>query len=216
MTPSTKRTRIKFCGITSRADAAAAAALGVDALGLILVPESPRALELGRAAAIANSVPPFVSRVALFRNAPASAVHAALTAVQVEMLQFHGDESPEYCAQFGRPWLKAVPMAGLADAATLDAFLLAFQMASGFVFDSHGGQRSGGSGEPFDWTRIPSPCPRPLILAGGLRPDNVAEAVRLVRPWAVDVSSGIESAPGIKDHAKMRIFIDEVHRAGTY
>lgn len=216
MTPSTQRTRIKFCGITSVEDAAVAAALGVDALGLILVPGSPRALDLGRAAAIADSLPPFVSRVALFRNAPAPDVFAALTAVQWDMLQFHGDESPEYCAQFGRPWLKAVPMAEFANGATLEAYLLAFQMASGFVFDSHGGQRSGGSGEPFDWSRIPPHRPRPLILAGGLRPDNVAEAVRQVRPWAVDVSSGIESAPGIKDHAKMRVFIDEVQRAGTY
>jgi phosphoribosylanthranilate isomerase len=209
------RTRIKFCGITSVADAAAAADLGADAIGLILVPQSPRALPIARAAQIAQALPPFVTRVALFRDATAADVRAALTDIAIDVLQFHGDESPVYCAQFERSWIKAVPMGALTDAAALEAFLQDFRGASGFVFDSHGGGQSGGSGHTFDWGRIPVRCPRPVILAGGLMPGNVAAAVRSVRPWAVDVSSGIESAPGIKDHAKMRIFIDEVYRAGT-
>lgn len=209
------RTRIKFCGITSIGDAAMAIEAGADAIGLILVPGSPRALTIQQAAEIAVSVPPFVTRVALFRDAPASEVRAALALVAIDVLQFHGDESAEYCAQFGRSWIKAVPMGALADSAAVNLFLDRFSAASGFVFDSHGGQRSGGSGQGFDWSRVPAHCPRPVILAGGLKPENVAEAVRRVRPWAVDVSSGIESAPGSKDRAKMRVFISEVHRAGT-
>lgn len=209
------RTRIKFCGMTSVADALAAADLGVDAIGLIFVPESPRALDIERAARIADALPPFVTRVGLFRNTASAQVRAVLTEVALDVLQFHGDESPEYCAQFELAWLKAVPMGALADAQAVDAYLASFTSASGFIFDSHGGARSGGSGASFDWTRIPLPCPRPLILAGGLKPENVADAVRQVRPWAVDVSSGIESVPGTKDHAKMRVFVNEVYRAGT-
>jgi phosphoribosylanthranilate isomerase len=209
------RTRIKFCGMTTVADALAAADMGVDAIGLIFVPESPRALDIERAARIADAMPPFVTRVGLFRDASAAQVREALTSVAIDVLQFHGDESPEFCAQFQRSWLKAVPMGGLADADAVNAYLESFAAASGFVFDSHGGTRSGGSGSAFDWSRVIEPCPRPLILAGGLTPGNVADAVRQVRPWAVDVSSGIESAPGIKDHAKMRVFVNEVYRAGT-
>ncbi len=209
------RTRIKFCGMTSVADALAATELGVDAIGLIFVPESPRALDVERAARIADAMPPLVTRVGLFRNASVTRVREALAHVAIDVLQFHGDETPEFCAQFERSWMKAVPMGALADADAVDAYLESYAAASGFIFDSHGGAGSGGSGATFDWLRLPRPCARPVILAGGLKPENVADAVRQVRPWAVDVSSGIESAPGIKDHAKMRVFVNEVYRAGT-
>jgi phosphoribosylanthranilate isomerase len=209
------RTRIKFCGMTAVADALAAAELGVDAVGLIFVPESPRALDFERAARIANAMPPLLTRVGLFRNASVTHVRQALAHVAIDVLQFHGDETPEFCTQFGRSWMKAVPMGALPDADAVDTYIASYAAASGLVFDSHGGARSGGSGAVFDWLRLPRPCPRPVILAGGLNPENVADAVRQVRPWAVDVSSGIESAPGIKDHAKMRVFVNEVYRAGT-
>jgi phosphoribosylanthranilate isomerase len=189
--------------------------MGVDAIGLIFVPESLRVLDIERAARIADALPPFVTRVGLFRNATGVQVRQALAEVALDVLQFHGDESQDFCAQFQRSWLKAVPMAGLADADAVNTYIESFAAASGFVFDSHGGTRSGGSGSAFDWSRILEPCARPVILAGGLKPENVADAVRQVRPWAVDVSSGIESAPGIKDHAKMRVFVNEVYRAGT-
>lgn len=210
-----KRTRIKFCGITTVDDALAAAGLGVDAVGMIFVPESPRALGLDRALQIGQALPPFVTRVGLFRNASVAEIRLTLAAGAIDVLQFHGDEPADFCAQFGRSWLKAVPMGALADATAVQAYLQEFSAAAGFVFDSHGGAHSGGSGRSFDWARVPGQCPRPVVLAGGLRPDNVAEAVACVRPWAVDVSSGIESAPGIKDHAKMLLFINEVHRVGT-
>jgi phosphoribosylanthranilate isomerase len=210
-----RRTRVKFCGITSIADALIAVEEGADAVGLILVPGSARALDVARAAAIAERVPPFVTRVALFKDAPADDVRSVLADAAIDMLQFHGDETPDYCMSFGRRFLRAVPMGALADEAAVARWLARFPGADGFVFDSHGGGASGGSGRVFDWTRVPAAPPRPVVLAGGLGAHNVAAAVRAVRPWAVDVSSGIESAPGIKDRAKMRAFIDEVHRAGT-
>jgi phosphoribosylanthranilate isomerase len=210
-----QRVRIKICGITRSEDALAAAASGADAIGLIFAEGSPRQLDTARAAAIALAVPVLVSRVGLFRDATAERVREVVDSVPLELLQFHGEESPEFCAQFGRPWLKAVPMGRLEDASAVAEYLRAYTAASGFVFDSHGGARSGGSGLAFDWSRLPQQTERPLILAGGLVPDNVRSAIVQVRPWAVDVSSGIESAPGIKDRAKMLVFVNEVYRAGT-
>lgn len=210
------RTRIKFCGITRVEDVHAAAAVGADAFGFIFAAGSPRQLDLARFDALLAAVPAFVTPVALFRNNAAVQVDAVLARSSRLIAQFHGDEAPEFCTAFARPWLKAVPMAALADAALTD-FLQVFATAGccGFVFDSHGGAASGGSGRGFDWARLPTAVPAPLILAGGLTPDTVAAAVRQVRPYAVDVSSGIESAPGIKDHAKMQRFADEVFRART-
>lgn len=212
----TQRTRIKFCGITRVDDALAAVAMGVDAIGLIFAEGSTRRLDIDAGAAIAAALPPMVTRVALFRDAPVDVVRAVLAQVRVELLQFHGDESPAYCAQFDCAFVRAVPMGALADAAQLDTFLQHHRAADGFVFDSHGGARSGGSGAVFDWSRVPRLAPKPVILAGGLQPHNVCDAIVQVRPWAVDVCSGIESAPGIKDHAKMGAFVAEVRRAGTH
>jgi phosphoribosylanthranilate isomerase len=206
------RTRIKFCGLTRVEDVQAAAAVGVDALGFIFAAGSPRCLDAAQIDALIAAVPIFVTPVALFRdNAPDD-----VAAVLARSSRGGGDEPPAFCAGFARPWLKAVPMGALSDAALTD-FLASFARAgcTGFVFDSHGGAITGGSGRGFDWSRLPQAVPAPVILAGGLGPDTVADAVRRARPHAVDVSSGIESAPGIKDHAKMRRFADEVFRART-
>lgn len=209
-------TRIKFCGITRVEDVRAAAAVGADALGFVFASGSPRQLDPAQLDALLDALPVAVVPVALFRDAAADQVAAILARSPRLLAQFHGDELPEFCAAFGRPWWKAVPMGALADSGLM-AYLGAYAHAGchGFVFDSHGGDRSGGSGFGFDWSRIPAAVPAPVILAGGLTPETVADAVRRVRPHTVDVSSGIESAPGIKDHAKMRRFADEVFRART-
>lgn len=207
------RTRIKFCGLTTPEDALAAAALGIDAIGLIFVASSRRCLDPEPARAIAAGLPPLVSRVGLFQDPDVASVRTVLAAVDLDLLQFHGGESAAFCAQFGKRWLKAVPMGALADPHDLEQFLAEHAAAAGFVFDSHGGAGHGGSGQSFDWRRLPAASQRPLILAGGLNADNVAQAIRQLRPFAVDVSSGIESAPGVKDHAKMRLFVEEVRRA---
>ncbi|MBK6727711.1 MAG: phosphoribosylanthranilate isomerase [Xanthomonadales bacterium] len=210
------KTRIKFCGITHVEDVRLAVDVGADALGFIFASGSPRRLDPAQLDVLLDAVPASVVPVALFRNAAADQVAAILARSPRLLAQFHGDEPPEFCAAFGRPWWKAVPMGALPDAGLM-AYLESHARAGchGLVFDSHGGAQSGGSGRGFEWSRIPAALPAPLILAGGLTPETVADAVRRVRPHTVDVSSGIESAPGIKDHAKMRRFADEVFRART-
>ena len=202
------RTRVKFCGITRPADADAAVRLGVDAVGLVLAAGSPRFIELPQAAMIRRRLPPFVQAVALFRNATAEAVKRALEQLQPDLLQFHGEESPEFCASFGRAYLRAVPMKGGVD---LGQWEQRFASATALLLDAHAPGEPGGQGKAFDWSAIRAS--RPFVLAGGLTPDNVAQAVRGARPYAVDVSSGIESSPGIKDQAKMQQFIEEVRKA---
>jgi phosphoribosylanthranilate isomerase len=214
MSKSPQRTRIKICGITRTQDAIEAAHLGVDALGLVFYPASSRAIDLERALRIREVLPAFVQAVGLFVNPPRHEVEAVLQAFPELVLQFHGDETAEFCASFARPYLKALPMGRAHDGAVLDVHALKTQhaQASGFLLDSHAPGAVGGTGLTFDWSSIPA-FTRPLILAGGLNPSNVGEAVRLVRPWAVDVSSGVESAPGIKDFSKMAEFVDEVRYA---
>jgi len=204
----TGRTRIKFCGMTRPADAEAAVRLGVDAVGMVLAPGSPRFIQLRQAAIIRRRLSPFVQAVALFRDAPADEVKRALDELQPDLLQFHGEESPEYCGSFGRPYLRAVPMKGGADVGDWER---RFAGATALLLDAHGAGEQGGQGRPFDWSAIRAT--RPFVLAGGLNAANVAQAVRLVRPFAVDVSSGIELSPGIKDEAKMQRFIEEVRKA---
>ncbi len=204
------RTRIKFCGMTRVEDVQFAAELGVDAVGLIFAPRSPRCLELARARVLRAALPPFVTPVALLMDADIAQVQAMLQAVKPALLQFHGAERPEDCARYGLPFLKAVPMA-IPEGAAI--YVARYPEAIGFVFDSHAAGEAGGSGQRFDWSRLPRGIGRPVLLAGGLDPENVFEAVRSVRPYAVDVSSGIESAPGIKDAEKMRRFVAEVKRA---
>lgn len=205
-------TRVKICGITRSQDALAAARAGADAIGLVFAPESPRRVTLAQAVAIAQALPPFVSTVALFVNAERAEVEAVLEGLRPDLLQFHGDETPEYCASFGVPYIKAVRIRPGLDLLQFEA---AHGGARGLLLDAYHPQRHGGTGERFDWNLIPAGLTKPVILAGGLTPDNVAEAIRSVRPWAVDVSSGVEASPGIKDRAAIGRFIQEVRNAAS-
>lgn len=202
------RCRVKVCGITSVADALMVSAAGADALGLVFYPKSRRNIELQQAAAICQALPPFVSTVGLFLDAEASFVEQVLAAVPLTLLQFHGSESPDYCAQFQRSYLKAVGMKGLAASGGFAAYAHEYPDAQGFLVDSHAPGAAGGTGETFDWTQVPQDYPKPIILAGGLTPENVAGAIRVSRVYAVDVSSGVESSPGIKDPVKVQAFIN--------
>ena len=203
------RTRIKFCGITRAEDAGLAVGLGVDALGFILVPASPRFIAPEAAYEIRCKVPPLVSTVALFRNAEPALVREALKVLKPDFAQFHGDEDVAFCESFGIPYFKAVAM---ADPQDLPKLAQTFASAAALLLDGHDASSMGGSGQTFDWSRVQS-VNKPLILAGGLKPANVAEGIAQARPYAVDVSSGIETSPGIKDSEKMRAFVLAVRRA---
>jgi len=206
------RTRIKLCGMTRASDVAAAAALGADAVGLVFADGSPRRLEPEQAARLRAVAPAFLTVVALFRDGAEDAIAAALEAARPHLLQFHGEEDEAACLRWGLPYLRAVPMGSL-DAGGVEPWLARYPSAAGFVFDSHAAGGAGGSGSGFDWSRLPAAPTRPWLLAGGLTPGTVAEAVRRLRPWGVDVASGIESAPGIKDPDRMHRFVMEVRRA---
>jgi phosphoribosylanthranilate isomerase len=203
------RTRVKVCGITRPADARAAAQAGADAIGLVFYPPSPRYLSTERAVEIRDALPPFVQSVALFVNPDAPQVAQVIGRVKPALLQFHGEETPQFCAQFGLPYVKACRMKPGVDALE---YLRPFSSAAAWLFDSHVAEY-GGVGESFDWSLVPAQRQRAVILSGGLSPANVAEAVRRMRPWGVDVSSGVESAKGLKDAAKIAAFIAEVRNA---
>jgi phosphoribosylanthranilate isomerase len=203
------RTRVKVCGITRPADARAAAQAGADAIGLVFYPPSPRYLSTERAVEIRDALPPFVQSVALFVNPDAPQVAQVIGRVKPALLQFHGEETPQFCAQFGLPYVKACRMKPGVDALE---YLRPFSSAAAWLFDSHVAEY-GGVGESFDWSLVPAQRERAVILSGGLSPANVAEAVRRMRPWGVDVSSGVESAKGLKDAAKIAAFIAEVRNA---
>ncbi|HEV2540472.1 MAG TPA: phosphoribosylanthranilate isomerase [Frateuria sp.] len=203
-------TRIKCCGMVRIEDAVLAAELGADAIGLVFTARSRRQVGIGQARAIARALPPMVATVALFMDDEAVFVDEVIDAVQPQLLQFHGSETDAWCAQFGRPYLKAIAMAEPNAALPL---LRAFPGAAGLLLDGHGLGEAGGAGRSFDWSLMPRDLAQPLILAGGLDPGNVARAIRIARPWGVDVSSGIESAPGIKDPQRMRAFIQAVREA---
>jgi phosphoribosylanthranilate isomerase len=205
------KTRIKICGITRVEDALAAARLGADAIGLVFYPGSPRAVTPERAREIIDALPPFVVPVGLFVNADAATVRDTLVAAPVQLLQFHGDETPDFCAGFRRPFLRALRVRKGAD---LLQYAHDFHAAKGLLLDAWVEGVHGGTGATFDWALIPPDLPMPVILSGGLNPDNVEQAVRRVRPWAVDVSSGVESAKGIKDAVKIEAFINGVRNAG--
>ena len=208
MEPAGLRTRIKICGITRTGDAADAARAGADAIGLVFYPPSPRFLSTERAREIRDALPPFVQAVALFVNPDAAQVAQVIGRVHPSMLQFHGDESPEFCAQFGVPFVKACRVKKGVDALE---YLRPFSGAAAWLFDSHVPEY-GGVGESFDWSLVPA-TEKPVILSGGLSQANVGEAVRRVRPWGVDVSSGVESAKGLKHAGKIAAFIAEVRNA---
>ena len=200
-------TRIKICGITRVEDALAAASSGADAIGLVFYQRSPRHVSIAQARQLAEALPPFVSIVGLFVDADAAFVREVLESVRLDLLQFHGDEAPEYCAQFSRPYLKAIRVKAGVD---LLQCASDFRSAKGLLLDAHVEGVPGGTGTAFDWTLIPGNLPLPVILSGGLDAENVAAAIRQVRPYAVDVSSGVESGKGIKDGAKIAAFIKEV------
>jgi phosphoribosylanthranilate isomerase len=203
------RTRVKICGITRPSDARAAAQAGADAIGLVFYPPSPRFLSVERALEIRDALPPFVQTVALFVNPDAAQVAQVIGRVKPALLQFHGEESVAFCEEFGVPYVKACRVKQGVD--TLK-YLRPFSRAAAWLFDSHVPEY-GGVGESFDWSLIPAQAERPVILSGGLSVANVREAVRRVRPWGVDVSSGVESAKGIKDAGKVAAFIAEVRSA---
>jgi phosphoribosylanthranilate isomerase len=203
------RTRIKICGITRPADATLAAQAGADAIGLVFYPPSPRYLSPERAVEIRDALPPFVQTVALFVNPDAAQVAQVIGRVRPALLQFHGEEAPQFCESFGVPYVKACRVRPGID---LLEYLRPFSRASAWLLDSHVAEY-GGVGERFDWSLVPAQRDRPLILSGGLAPENVADAIRRVKPWGVDVSSGVESAKGIKDAARIAAFIAEVRHA---
>lgn len=203
------RTRIKICGLTREADVDAAVEAGADAVGFVLYDKSPRYVDAARAGVLARRLPPFVTPVLLLVNASFVQVHSALQAVPNALLQFHGDESPADCESVGRPYVRAARMAPGFD--LLD-FTSSFASAQAMLVDAHV-EGYGGGGQVFDWSLLPRQLSRPMILSGGLHPGNVSDGVRAVRPWAVDVSSGVEVGKGLKDAGLMREFCQVVREA---
>lgn len=198
------RIRTKICGITRVEDALSAAQAGVDAIGLVFYEKSPRAVSIAQAQEIIAALPPFVTSVGLFVNAAAGEVNAVLDALPLDILQFHGDESPADCESYARPYFRALRMQPGVDIAQLAA---QYTKAAGILLDAWVPGLHGGTGERFDWAQIPENLAKPLILAGGLNADNVTQAMRQVEPWAVDVSGGVEASKGLKDADKMRKFL---------
>ncbi len=202
------RTRVKICGITRPEDALQAAKLGADAIGLVFHPPSPRAVSVEQARAIVAVIPPFVTVVGLFVDAQPAEISAVLDAVRLDTLQLHGREPALECARYARPYIKALRMSEDMDvrSAARD-----YAEASAVLLDAYHQELPGGTGQSFDWSRVPADLDKPIVLSGGLTPENVADAIRRVWPYAVDVSSGVEAAKGIKDHRKMAKFINEVN-----
>jgi len=201
------RTRVKICGFTRAEDAVLAARLGVDAIGLVFYPPSPRHIEIGQAISIVDALPPFTTVVALFVDADEAQIREVLVDVPIDCLQFHGEETPEQCRMYGKRYIKAIRMQDNVDVHQLAA---AYHDADGLLLDTYHPNAIGGTGSLFDWGLIPKDCVLPIILAGGLDAGNARVAVQTVRPYALDVSSGVEVGKGIKDPQKMRAFITEV------
>jgi phosphoribosylanthranilate isomerase len=203
-------TAVKICGVTRTEDALVAARAGAQAVGMIFYPKSPRFVEDEVAAGIVKALPPFVTPVALFVDQPAAQIARAIESVRPQLLQFHGEEAADFCRSFGLPYIKAVRVRAGVD---LLQYARQYPDAKGLLLDAFVEGSHGGTGSAFDWSLVPREFPLPLILAGGLDPDNVGAAVRRVRPWAVDVSSGVEATKGIKDAAKVVAFIRGVRNA---
>ena len=206
------RTRVKICGITRVEDAMAAARAGADAVGFVFEPKSPRHVSADQAKAIIRALPPFVTVVGLFVNAAPDNIEAILNRVPLDLIQFHGNETPEQCRRYHRPYIKAIRMQAdinLSEKAHL------YNDAAGLLLDSYVADATGGTGQSFDWKRVPHDFPKPLILAGGLTSDNVALAIREAHPFAVDVSSGVEQSKGIKDAGKITAFLDAVRQVSS-
>ena len=204
------RTRIKICGLKTAQDALLVSNCGADSIGLVFHRNSPRFVELEAAAEIRQQIPAFVTVTALFMDDDSALIKQVIERVKPDCLQFHGKETAEFCENWGLPYIKAIPMGSISDA---NGFAQAYPTAQGFLLDSNVTGRQGGSGDTFDWSKIPSTFQYPLILAGGLNPQNVAEAISQVHPWAVDVSSGVEQIKAVKDPDLIRQFCKEVFRA---
>ncbi len=202
--------RVKICGITNIEDAQAVVDAGAHALGLVFYEASPRAVDCEQARAIAFAAGPFISVTALFVNPSAYLVGSVVSRVPIQLLQFHGDEDARFCESFQRPYIKAIRMRPDLDVATAIA---AHPNASGFLLDAYRPGIPGGTGETFDWGRVPRDSSVPIVLAGGLTPENVAEAIRKTGVYGVDVSGGVESAPGKKDHNQIKSFITNARSA---
>ena len=208
-----RRTRIKICGITRAEDADAAVEAGADALGLVFYPPSPRAVDVAQAVDAVGNVPAFVSVTALFVNPTVEEVQRVLDSVRIDVIQFHGEEDDDFCRQFKRPYIKALRVRQASDVV---ASCLRFPGALAILLDSYKPGVPGGTGETFDWSLIPETPTKPIILAGGLEPDNVASAITQIRPFAVDISGGVEASKGIKDHRKIEEFVNEVYRVDQH
>lgn len=204
------RTRVKICGITRVEDGLAAANAGADAIGLVFYPPSPRNVSIEQAATIAAAMPPFVTVTGLFVNADEQTIADVVKEVGIDLIQFHGNECPDYCASHQRPWIKAVRMKADTD---LDAEIERYSAARGILLDAYQPGIPGGTGESFDWGRVPGNAGKSIILAGGLGPENIADAIQTAKPFAVDVSGGVEAEKGIKDHDKIAAFVRGVELA---
>ena len=202
--------RSKICGITRIEDALVAAEAGADAIGFVFYAKSPRAVDVRQARAIITELPPFVTTVGLFVNASRCELNEILEVVPLDLLQFHGDETPQDCEGYHRPWIKALRVRPGDD---LEAACKQYAGARGILLDTYVAGVPGGTGEAFDWSLVPAHLSKPIILAGGLSADNVGQAIAQVRPYAVDVSGGVEQAKGIKDAAKIEAFMRAVKQA---
>ena len=202
------RTRVKICGFTCVEDAVCAARLGVDAIGLVFYPPSPRNVDIDRAIKIVNALPAFVSVVALFVDEQESRIREVLEQVSIDCLQFHGDEPAEACRLYGKRYMKAVRM---RDGVDISDLARQYHDAAGLLLDAYHPGAKGGTGSRFDWNKIPEHCALPIVLAGGLDENNARQAVQTVKPYALDVSSGVEAKKGVKDALKMAAFIREVN-----
>lgn len=201
--------KVKICGLTRREDVTAAVNCGADAVGFVFFQASPRAVSIDQAAGLARGLPPFVSAVGLFVNPEPAFVDEVLAQVPLDLLQFHGDETAAFCAQFGRRWIKAIRV---RDEGQIERAFDDYRDSAGLLVDAWDPDRYGGTGKTFNWDLIPAQRPLPIVLAGGLSSANVARAITQVRPWAVDVSGGVERAKGVKDIQKISDFMNEVHR----
>lgn len=200
-------TRIKICGITRLEDALAATYAGADAIGFVFYPPSPRSITLEAAEKIIQSLPPFATTVGLFVNASFEEVSKISNKLSLDLLQFHGEESPEHCEQFNQPWIKALRVQATTD---ITKEIKRYNKAQGILLDSYVAGVQGGTGATFDWSLIPQQTNKPIILAGGLTIDNVQQAIKIAKPYAVDISGGVENTKGIKDHDKIKNFIKKV------
>ena len=206
------RTRVKICGITSIEDASDVCAAGADSIGLVFYEKSPRNVSIAQAKEICDSLPPLVTCVGLFLDPSSDFVNAVLDEVKLDLLQFHGLETPEFCDSFTRPYIKAIGMEGISSEAEFEQKSKKYTNAKGFLVDSHATGKAGGTGKTFDWKNVPQTQQKPIILAGGLNPENIADALQQLDLYGVDLSSGVESQAGIKDPEKIKKLMNEVYR----